>query len=105
MQKLLQGMKWSNPSADTRLLITFDVLNSIITMLEIVCNSTYEITLFKTAFYWHFLALLRIGKIAVSKGNSVQTILQVEDVSLHANKLTINIFLKTQNRHCILKVK
>lgn len=74
-------------------------------MLEIVCNSTYEITLFKTAFYWHFLALLRIGKIAVSKGNSVQTILQVEDVSLHANKLTINILKKKPKQALYLKSK
>lgn len=90
-QKLLQGMRRSTNTADTRLPITLDILQTIIPNLQFVCSSNYETSLYKAAFSLAFHALLRIGEIALSKGNSHETILQCQDVSPLTNKLVVSI--------------
>nr|XP_034336141.1 uncharacterized protein LOC117692458 [Crassostrea gigas] len=90
-QKLLQGMRRSTNTADTRLPITLDILQTIIPNLQFVCYSNYETSLYKAAFSLAFHALLRIGEIALSKGNSHETIIQCQDVSLLTNKLMVSI--------------
>ena len=72
VHKLLQGMKISNPSTDSRLPITLDILNILLPKLQIICRSMYKAVLFKAAFPLAFSALLRIGEFALSKGNSPQ---------------------------------
>uniref|UniRef100_A0A8W8LZR6 Tyr recombinase domain-containing protein n=1 Tax=Magallana gigas TaxID=29159 RepID=A0A8W8LZR6_MAGGI len=54
-------------------------------------TSNYETSLYKAAFSLAFHALLRIGEIALSKGNSHETIIQCQDVSLLTNKLMVSI--------------
>lgn len=90
-QKLLQGMRRTTNTADTLLPIILDILQTIIPNLQFVCYSNYETSLYKATFSLAFHALLRIGEIALSKGNSHETIIQCQDVSLLSNKLTISI--------------
>lgn len=91
IQKLFQGMKRSTNAADTRLPITLDILQTIIPNLQFVCSSNYETSLYKAAFSPAFHAILRIGEIVLSKGNSHETTIQCQDVPVLTNKLTVNI--------------
>jgi hypothetical protein len=51
---------------------------------------------FKAAFTLSFWGLLRIGEIALSKGNNAGQILAVDDVKLTLDKLVIHLrFSKT----------
>ena len=45
VHKLLQGMKRSNPSTDTRPPITLDILNILLPKLQIICKNMYEAAL------------------------------------------------------------
>jgi integrase len=84
-------MKRSSSASDARLPITLDILKSVLSNLHMVCSSIYETFLFKAAFSLAFYAMLRIGEFAVSKGNSVDRILQIGDIPLQTNHLTIRI--------------
>ena len=75
-------MKRSNPSTDSRLPITLDILNILLPKLQIICKTMYEAALFKAAFTLAFSALLRIGEFALSKGNSQQRVIHVGDTIL-----------------------
>ena len=66
VHKLLQGMKRSNPSTDTRVPITLDILNILLPKLQIIFRSMYKAAPFKAAFTLAFSALLRIGEFALS---------------------------------------
>ena len=76
VHKLLQGMKRSNPSTDSRLPITLDILNILLPKLQIICKSMHEGALFKAAFTLAF-STLRIGEFALSKGNLPHRIIHV----------------------------
>ena len=77
-------MKRSNPSTDSRLPITLDILNILLPKLQIICKTMYEAALFK-AFTLAFSALLRIGEFALSKGNSPQRVIHVGDTTFSSD--------------------
>jgi hypothetical protein len=56
--------------------------------MKCVILSVDEDTMFKPAFTLSFWGLLRIGEIALSKGNNAGQILAVDDVKLTLNKYT-----------------
>ena len=78
-------MKTSNPSTDARLPITLEILNILLPKLQIICKTMYEAALFKAAFTLAFSALLRIGEIALSKGNSPQRVIHVGDTTFSSD--------------------
>lgn len=94
VHKLLQGMKRSNPSTDSRLPITLDILNILLPKLQIICLTTYEAALFKAAFTLAFSALLRIGEFALSKGNSPQRVIHVGDTTFSSDGELIKLCIR-----------
>lgn len=92
IRKLLQGMqRTSTHSKDSRLPITLELLNRIVSILHSACHNLYETKLFSAAFTLTFHAFLRIGEIALSKGNNPQSILQFDDVILLQSKIQLTI--------------
>jgi hypothetical protein len=57
-------------------LLTF-ILNKLVSVLPGICYNKYEDKMFKAAFTLSFWGLLRIGEIALSKGNNASQILVV----------------------------
>ena len=67
VQKMLEGLKRSKKSKDTRLPISEKLLLRIINRLEAICSSKYEADLFASAFSLAFYGLLRVGEIVLNK--------------------------------------
>jgi hypothetical protein len=61
--------------------ITTLILNKLVSVLPGICYNKYEDKMFKAAFTLSW-GLLRIGEIALSKGNNAGQILAVDDVKL-----------------------
>ena len=78
--KLLEGMKRLRKPSDSRLPITPDLLTRILQVLPSVCFNQYESWLFKASYSLAFYGFFRIGELALSTGNSVNSILQVSDI-------------------------
>ena len=91
VQKMMVGYKREKPSSDIRSPITLPLLVKILGVLPHVTFSTYENDLFSGAFTLAFFALLRVGELAVTKGNSWEKIVQVDDVSLKPNTILVRI--------------
>lgn len=90
-RKLLQGMQRTLPNKDSRLPITLELLNTILPTLQTVCNTIFESKLLTAAFPLAFYALLRIGEITLSKGNTAASILQFHDISLQQAEIQLTI--------------
>ena len=96
VRKVLEGLTRLKSKADTRLPITTFILNKLVSVLPGICYNKYEDKMFKAAFTLSFWGLLRIGEIALSKGNNAGQILAVDDVKLTLDKLVIHLrFSKT----------
>ena len=80
VRKVLEGLTRLKSKADTRLPITTFILNKLVSVLPGICYNKYEDKMFKAAFTLSFWGLLRIGEIALSKGNNAGQILAVDDV-------------------------
>lgn len=61
--KLLEGVTRSSQHRDTRAPITFNILVQIIQALDHVCESSYEVFLFRAAFSLAFYGFLRVGEL------------------------------------------
>lgn len=90
--KVLEGMKRQNNNRDVRMPITLEILNQILHKLPVVCQDTYETSLFSAAFTLAYYALLRVGELALSKGNSPDRIIQVQHISIQHS--IINLLIK-----------
>lgn len=89
VRKMLEGIKRTVGSPkDGRLPITRDLLKRIIMCLPSVCKSNYEAKLFGSAFSLCFHAFLRVGEIAVSKGN-VNHVISHQNVKLFQNNIEL----------------
>jgi hypothetical protein len=96
VRKVLKGLTRLKIKADIRLPITTVILNKLVSVLPGICYNKYEDKMFKAAFTLSFWGLLRIGEIALSKGNNAGQILAVDDVKLTLDKLVIHLrFSKT----------
>lgn len=67
VQKMLEGLKRSKKSQDSRLPISEKLLFRIINKLEAICCSKYEAHLFASAFSLAFYGLLRVGEVVLNK--------------------------------------
>lgn len=76
---------------DPRLPITLELLNTIIPTLQTVCNTIFEAKLLIVAFTLALQALLRIGEITLSKGNTAASIIQFFDISLQQAEIQLTI--------------
>nr|XP_034318613.1 uncharacterized protein LOC117686875 [Crassostrea gigas] len=90
--KVLEGMKRQNNNRDVRMPITLEILNQILHKLPVVCQDTYETSLFSAAFTLAYYAFLRVGELALSKGNSPDRIIQVQHISIQHS--IINLLIK-----------
>lgn len=87
--KVLDGFRRLKSRADTRLPITEKILTNLMGALNTVCSSLYEAKLYKAAYTLAFFAFLRVGEFALSKGNNLQSILGVDDVSIQNHQLVV----------------
>lgn len=89
VSKMIEGLKrLKNPKTDARLPISLDLLKRLIHALPFVCSSTYESTMFGSAFSLCFFALLRVGEITCdSKNRTGKHVIQTSDI----------LFSKTEN--------
>jgi hypothetical protein len=62
VKKLKEGAKRMNPRVDSRLPITQSILRQIIHTLPSVCNSQFEVVLFRAAFLLAFFGFLRVSE-------------------------------------------
>ncbi|KAJ8307959.1 hypothetical protein KUTeg_014489 [Tegillarca granosa] len=97
VNKLLEGLRRSGKSKDTRAPITLPILTQLPRALVCICFSSYEAKLFHAAFTLAFFGFLRVGEIALSncKSNS-STVLSISDISIQNSMLKVKIrFSKT----------
>ncbi|KAJ8316309.1 hypothetical protein KUTeg_006323 [Tegillarca granosa] len=97
VNKLLEGLRRSDKSKDTRVPITLLILTQLPRALVCICFSSYEAKLFHAAFTLAFFGFLRVGEIALSncKSNS-STVLSISDISIQTSMLKVKIrFSKT----------
>ncbi|KAJ8315279.1 hypothetical protein KUTeg_007429, partial [Tegillarca granosa] len=97
VNKLLEGLRRSGKSKDTRAPITVPILTQLPRALVCICFSSYEAKLFRAAFTLAFFGFLRVGERALSncKSNS-STVLSISDISIQTSMLKVTIrFSKT----------
>ena len=109
VRKLLEGSRRLSGKIDTRLPITLSILSRLTGLLNMVCNSSYESKLFKSAFSLAFFAFLRVSEFtATSKKADCSRILSVLDVScLDHSSVQVRVrFSKTdqEGRSTLLQV-
>ncbi|KAK3086984.1 hypothetical protein FSP39_000036 [Pinctada imbricata] len=91
ISKMLEGMKCLTKTPDTRLPITISMLSLMLPKLDIICTNLYEAKLFRAAFSISFFAFLRIGELALSKGNSAESVIGIRDIKLSNSELSLLI--------------
>ena len=83
IKKLKEGSRRVSSNPDNRRPITFPLLKAIVGMLPAMCSSSYEVTLFKSAFLLAFFGFLRVGEYAcLSKNRLSNHVINIEDVSV-----------------------
>lgn len=92
IQKLLVGLCRKHPSVDVRRHITLELLHKIIQVLPSTCKSSYDSTLFTSAYLLAYLGFLRVGELAITSNASQDRVLQFSAVSFANN--SIQLFLK-----------
>lgn len=85
-KKLLLGVQRSRGTDDARLPITREILHKLIRILPQICQNTYNRALLAAMFLVAFHAFLRIGEMVVTQKRITQTILQLQDVVIMADK-------------------
>jgi hypothetical protein len=102
VSKMLEGMKRTKSSKDSRLPITLELLTKIIDKLSSICFSSYEALLFAPAFTFAFHGFLRVGEIVYTKPGQAHQIIGLKDVTvvkvddLQSIKVRINHSKKEQ---------
>ena len=85
VRKLLQGVKKSNKSIDTRLPITLPMLQKLVMVAPLAFRSHFQCKCFIAMCVLAFHALLRVGEITQSKHN-----LQFDDIKLTQERVVVN---------------
>ena len=78
--EMMKGYAKMGTTLDARLPITLPILLRIVQASVTICNSHYEITMFKAMCSLAFFAFLRIGEITACHGAQDENILQVSQV-------------------------
>ena len=82
IQKIVDGAHRLTPSVDTRLPITIDVLNKLLSSLDSVISSNYDLKCFKALYLFAFSAFARIGELIITDENNLDTVIQLSDVNV-----------------------
>ena len=90
---MLCGVKNKKKSFDIRLPISVSMLKTMNRMIYVLSNSHYMEILMQAMFTLALFALLRIGEIAVKRGNLSSKVLQLCNVSWQNNKRILIIVL------------
>lgn len=90
VRQTLKGYKRKFPSVDTRRPITINILDLFFNSLPHICSSSYETSLFRTAFVLTFFAALRISEV-VSSNKKSESNLRLADILLSHNSLRVFI--------------
>ncbi|XP_040283796.1 uncharacterized protein LOC120997666 isoform X1 [Bufo bufo] len=91
VKQFLKGVKRSFRRIDSRRPITFELLGSLVSVLEKCTFSKFEAILFKVAFVVTFFGALRVGELAAANKKSFSP-LEVSDINLYNN--SVGIFIK-----------
>lgn len=83
---VLQGLKRTNHTHDSRLPITKHLLQRIITILPSVCKDNYESSLFSSAFSIALYGLLRVSELTVTPKQNHRVLLREHLHVDHINK-------------------
>jgi hypothetical protein len=101
VHKVLEGMKRLKNRADTRLPITPDILQRIVSILPSICFNMHENKLFKVAFTLAYWGLFRVGEITLSNKKNINNILSNNDVHIVAiQNLGLQIIYSTSSNSC-----
>ena len=85
VQKALEGLRRSGKARRTRLPITRELLQVIISTLPSICTNSYETHLFTAAYCLAFFGFLRISELTVVRNQQSSHVLNVSDVSFQDN--------------------
>lgn len=86
VSRLLQGLKRTNHTQDSRLPITKHLLQRIITTLPSVCKVNYESSLFSLVSSIAFYGLLRVSEFTVTLNQNHRVLLREHLQVDHMNK-------------------
>ncbi|XP_052102937.1 uncharacterized protein LOC127736433 [Mytilus californianus] len=96
IKKMLIGMERLDKRADSRLPITPQILDKLISLLPSVCLSQYETLLFSGLFSLAYFGFFRIGELVVNKSLAHYHTLSLDDFRFLENNVSINLkFSKT----------
>ena len=96
--KLLNGYNRQRPGKDTRLPITPSILKSALANLPTVCTNKYESGLFASAYTIAFFGFFRVGELTVTKGNSIDNIISINDIAIEKESLIITLRYSKTNQ-------
>lgn len=88
--KAMSGYWRGRRVLDLRRPVSFAILGRILEQLPIICSSSYEVGLFKTAFVLAFFSGLRIGKLVSASKHDVGG-LTFDDVLVWGDKVHLRI--------------
>lgn len=100
IKKLKEGARRTGRQPDSRRPISLTMLRQLSHNLSGICSSTYETTVFRTAFLLAFFGFLRVGEFtALSNNAHAHNILSIGDIHLTHDSLSVTIrFSKTDQR-------
>lgn len=93
VQKMLEGVRRSNPGRDQRLPITTNLLKDILSKLPLVCTSLYESKMFSAAFTLAFHGFLRVGEITLHR-NNCDRVLSVHDIKIEQMDKLLKVHIR-----------
>ena len=98
IKKILEGFRRLKSAKDIRAPITREVLIRLIDALPAVCFSEYESCLFKSLFTLAYFGLFRIGELVYTDHRQAGYALQLADVTISDQQLTIRIRICKTNK-------
>jgi len=96
IKKVLEGHRRMNPTKDSRLPITIDILARIMHILPLICYNNYECSLFQGMFLVSFWGLFRVGEITSQNTQNSYRCLLYEDLSY--NNTTQHRFVQNSKK-------
>ena len=98
ISKLMSSLHKLSPLSDNRLPVTFEILENIISSLDHVCSSQYDVLLYSAMVSFAYHACLRVGEYCTT-GNpdNVLNIDQVTNVSRDGQLCALWIYFKNIN--------
>lgn len=91
VRKMLDGIRRTRRSEDTRYPISLELLKRLLESLKHVCHSIYETVLFSFAFSMAFFGLLRVSEFTVV--NTSDNVLMYGDIQYNSNSINIQLHM------------